>query len=438
MLLHGSLAFTHQGPNGGRRGVEDVYLVAFDDIPEAAEIRIIGNAFEHQAGGAVEERTIDDVGMAGDPADVRGAPEDLAGAIIEDVMEGRRGPHGIAARGVEHALRLSRRSRRVQDEQRILGRHRLAGTIVRNQTGELVIIMIASADHLDRLAKMANDDDGVDLGAFAQSFVDIGLQRHELAAALAAIGGDDEAAGAILDPAVQCFGGETAEDDAVNGADPGAGEHRHRGLRNHRHVQGYAIALGGPQRLQDVRHPNNFGVEIAVSQRTDVAGLVTFPQDRFLLRSLGEMTVDAIITEVENPVFEPAYVYRIERPVADPGRLPVPVQPLCLLRPEAVRVLDRAAVERIILVGSTMAVADSFARWRDAFHGGSCAPGKRRALAARCSGCQSAGERSAPARPYYWPRIRSRSDRRRRLSGCGWLPLSPRIIASMSIPSMPM
>ena len=47
-----------------------------------------------------------------------------------------------------------------------------------------------------------------------QRRVDIGLQRHQLAAAHAAVGGDDEAAGAILDPAVQRLGREAAEDDA--------------------------------------------------------------------------------------------------------------------------------------------------------------------------------------------------------------------------------
>ena len=93
------------------------------------------------------------------------------------------------------------------------------------------------------VAEMADDEHGVDLGALVQRRVDIGLERDQLAAAHAAVGGDDEAAGAILDPAVQRLGREAAEHDAVDRADPRAGEHRHRRFGDHRHVEGDAVAL---------------------------------------------------------------------------------------------------------------------------------------------------------------------------------------------------
>ena len=48
------------------------------------------------------------------------------------------------------------------------------------------------------------------------------------------------------------FGAETAEDDAVNGADARAGEHRDRELGHERHVNRHAIALPDAERLEDV------------------------------------------------------------------------------------------------------------------------------------------------------------------------------------------
>src|SRR5262249_10631259 len=42
-------------------------------------------------------------------------------------------------------------------------------------------------------------------------------------------------------------------------------------------------------------------------------------------------------------------IVRVERGVLDPGWLPVPVDALGLLRPEAVRVLDRALVHRAVV-----------------------------------------------------------------------------------------
>ena len=112
VLLHRPFALAHQGADRGRGGVEDVDLVPLDRVPEAAAVRIVRHAFEHEAGRAVGERAVDDIAVAGDPADIGGAPEDLAGPVIEHIMEGRRGPHRIAAGGVQHALRLSRSSPR--------------------------------------------------------------------------------------------------------------------------------------------------------------------------------------------------------------------------------------------------------------------------------------------------------------------------------------
>src|SRR3954469_13337300 len=158
MLLHRRVAFAHQGADRSRRGVEDIDLVPLDHVPESREIRVIGHAFEHQGGGAVGERAVDDVAMAGDPADVGSAPEKLSGAIIEHIMKSGRGPHRIAAGGVEHALGLAGRSRRIEYEERVLGSHWLAWTLVRHGRTELVVPMVAALPHLDRIAEMADDD----------------------------------------------------------------------------------------------------------------------------------------------------------------------------------------------------------------------------------------------------------------------------------------
>ena len=90
-LLHRRVAGLHQRADRGRRGVEDVDLVLVDHLPEARHGRIVRHAFEHQRGGAVRERSVDDVAVAGDPADVGGAPVDVAVVIVEDVLVRHRG-----------------------------------------------------------------------------------------------------------------------------------------------------------------------------------------------------------------------------------------------------------------------------------------------------------------------------------------------------------
>src|SRR3989344_495231 len=83
-------AFTHQRTQGGGRGIEDVHLVFVDHLPEARGARVVGHAFEDQAGSAVGQRAVDDIAVPGDPADVGGAPVDVAFVVAEHVLVGHR------------------------------------------------------------------------------------------------------------------------------------------------------------------------------------------------------------------------------------------------------------------------------------------------------------------------------------------------------------
>jgi hypothetical protein len=141
-----------------------------------------------------------------------------------------------------------------------------------------------------------------------QRRVDGGLERIRRAAPEAAVGGDDELRADILDPVAQCLGGEAAEHDAVRRADPRAREHRDRQLRDHRHVQRYAISLADAERGERVREPAHLGVQLSVGERALVAGLA-LPDDRGLVaapRVLAlEMAVETVVRDVELPAHEP-------------------------------------------------------------------------------------------------------------------------------------
>src|SRR5690606_16525438 len=66
-----------EGANGGGRSVENVDLVLLDDFPEAIELREIGRALVHDGRRADKKRSVDDVAVTGDPADIGGAPVDV-------------------------------------------------------------------------------------------------------------------------------------------------------------------------------------------------------------------------------------------------------------------------------------------------------------------------------------------------------------------------
>lgn len=57
------------------------------------------------ARGAVRQRAVGDVGVSGDPADVRRAPVHVVMVMVEDVLEGEGGVEQVAGNGVDDTLR---------------------------------------------------------------------------------------------------------------------------------------------------------------------------------------------------------------------------------------------------------------------------------------------------------------------------------------------
>ena len=127
-----------------------------------------------------------------------------------------------------------------------------------------------------------HDDDVLDRGRVLQRFVGDLLQRDDLAAALAAVGGDEQRALRVVDAIAQRLGAEAAEHDGVNRADARAREHRDRELGNQRQVDRDAIAALDAERLQHVRELADLPVQIEVGQRAAIAGLA-FPDERRLV-----------------------------------------------------------------------------------------------------------------------------------------------------------
>ena len=62
--------------------MEDVHIEALGDAPWAASIRELRHTFIEDAGSGERKRAVDDIGMAGDPADVGHAPVDIFGMNV--------------------------------------------------------------------------------------------------------------------------------------------------------------------------------------------------------------------------------------------------------------------------------------------------------------------------------------------------------------------
>jgi hypothetical protein len=71
----------------------------------------------------------------------------------------------------------------------------------------------------------------------------------------------------------------------VDRPDPGAGEHGHRNLGDHRQVDRDAVAFSHAPRLQNIGKPAHRFVQFSVGDATGITGIVALPQDRGLLRA---------------------------------------------------------------------------------------------------------------------------------------------------------
>ena len=87
------------------------------------------------------------------------------------------------------------------------------------------------------------DHDVLDGGAGGHGLVDGGLELDFVAAAVARVLRDDGDAAAVGDAVGDGVGGESAEDDGMDGADARASEQGDGELGRHAHVNGDAIAF---------------------------------------------------------------------------------------------------------------------------------------------------------------------------------------------------
>ena len=121
--FHPIVAIAHEAADGGRRGIEDADAVFGDHAPVAIWCRVGGRPLVEEARRAQDERRVDDVGMAGDPAGVGRAPPAVFLFHIEDPAQRGGGIDLIAAVGMEDAFGLAGRAAGIEDEERVFGVH---------------------------------------------------------------------------------------------------------------------------------------------------------------------------------------------------------------------------------------------------------------------------------------------------------------------------
>ena len=170
---------------------------------------IVGRAFVDDGCGAAGERAVDDVAMAGDPADIGGTPIHVFGADIEDPLHGHGRLQQVAGSAVQNAFGLTGGAGCIENEKGMLGIEWFGGTIFRFLRVEFFVEFvppeIAAGFHGNVRAGALVDDDMADVRAVFERFIDRAFQIDFFATTPAAIGGDDETGCQILSAGLQRF-----------------------------------------------------------------------------------------------------------------------------------------------------------------------------------------------------------------------------------------
>ncbi len=182
--------------------------------------------------------------------------------------------------GVDMDCRLwqPRRARRVDQQERVAGRRvrrrSLAGLLRAERLVPPDVVSLAPGYWL---TATTNDQRVLQAGAEPACVVGRLLQAHDLATAQEAVGRDQQASGAAVEPVGKRLGAGAGEDRRVDGAQVAAGQHGHDGLREHRQEDADTIAGTYPQRRDSRGGTLHLGRQLVIVQ-ADSDAVFPFPE----------------------------------------------------------------------------------------------------------------------------------------------------------------
>lgn len=327
-MPHGTLdvfiASALQQSEGSGSHVKLSDLVLLDNLPVSREVGVGWRTLKHNGGHAEQQRSIYDIGVAGNPTNVTTAEVTVAVVDVKDMLAGQGGAQQVAGCGVHDALGLAGRARSIKQEERILRVHDLGGNVAGPLLELLVPPDIASLLHGDVGAGALEDEDVGDIGALLERVVDNLLGADELATTLPLICRDDDAGAGINDTISQGVGREASKDYGVNSTNTDTGENGDDSLGNHGQIDGDCVPLANTHLLQSPCCLGDLAQQLAVGDISAILGLIGLVDDGDAVRILEGMAIDQVVAGVELALDEPLDIAVGQGAAADGVKVAVP------------------------------------------------------------------------------------------------------------------
>ena len=223
-----------------------------NDAPESARIRCPDwFSFVEDGGASIKQGSIDNIGMTDNPADIGRGPENFARLDIIDILHRPFQGHGMAAVISHDALRFARRSRGVEDIKRVCRGDGYTGHRFGVFHQSVPIQIARRCQFRLHLRTLINDAFPRFVSGYFYSFIEKRFVGNQLFSFDAAGCRNHNFRFGVVDADSQLIGSKTAEDNGMNGADPGAGKNGDQGFRYHGHVDDDGIAFFDAQRTKN-------------------------------------------------------------------------------------------------------------------------------------------------------------------------------------------
>ena len=208
--------------------------------------------------------------------------------------------------------------------------------------------MVAALLHRHVVFGAAHHEDGFDTRAAFQGLVDRRFERQHAAAPEAAVRRNNRFSFRVNNALSQRSGAEAAEHHAVRRADAGTGEHRHRRLGNHRHVDSDPVTLGDALTFKSVGELRHLAQHVVIGQGALVSGL-TLPVKRDLIPPAQlHLIVQRVIGGVGLSSYKPLHKGLIPLLHRVPGFEPVKF--IGDAAPKGIRVVQGLLIEAFVLL----------------------------------------------------------------------------------------
>src|SRR5690625_375043 len=135
----------------------------------------------------------------------------------------------------------------------------------------------------------------------------------------------------------------------MDGADTCARQHGVSGLENHRQIKTDSIAVFNPAFAQQLAQSAYYQLQLPVGNQLILRRVVSFTDDGYLVRTLGQMTVDAVDTDIQLAALEPGDFALMQIALAHPVPFSVPGEKgLGLLGPKSIGIVHGLLVQHLI------------------------------------------------------------------------------------------